>query len=76
MTPGVAHTVVRPGIFADAYLVTIGLSAHLGHFPWMFGDIRDAPPSNEDIARVAVAALMDPERHAEKVIVPPDRSFS
>ena len=66
MTPGVTHTIVRPGFFADDYLVTIGLSANLGIFPWMFGNSRNAPPSNEDIARVAVAALMDPERHAGK----------
>src|SRR5436190_12623727 len=50
MTPGVAHTIVRPGIFADAYLVPIGLAAHLGLFPWMYGESRNAPPSNEDIA--------------------------
>lgn len=66
MTPGVAHTIVRPGIFADAYLATIGLAVHLGIFPWMNGNGRNAPPSNEDIARVAVAALMDPARHGGK----------
>ena len=66
MTPGVAHTIVNPGFFADAYLVTIGLAAHLGVFPWMYGTSRNAPPSNEDIARVAVAALTDPARHAGK----------
>jgi len=66
MMPGVAHTIVNPGFFADAYLVTIGLSAHLGIFPWMYGNTRNAPPSNEDIARVAVAALTDPARHAGK----------
>jgi NAD(P)H dehydrogenase (quinone) len=66
MTPGIAHTIVNPGFFADAYLVTIGLAAHLGVFPWMYGNSRNAPPSNEDIARVAVAALMDPARHAGK----------
>jgi len=64
MTPGVAHTIVRPGIFADAYLATISSAVHLGIFPWMSGNSRNAPPSNEDIARVAVAALMDPARHA------------
>ena len=64
MTPGVAHTIVNPGFFADAYLVTIGLAAHLGVFPWMYGNSRNAPPSNEDIARVAVGALMNPARHA------------
>ncbi len=66
MTPGVAHTIVNPGFFADAYLVTIGLSANLGIFPWFLGNSRNAPPSNEDIARVAVAALTDPARHAGK----------
>ncbi len=64
--PGIAHTIVNPGFFADAYLVTIGLAAHLGIFPWMYGSSRNAPPSNEDIARVAVAALMDPGQHAGK----------
>jgi uncharacterized protein YbjT (DUF2867 family) len=66
MTPGVAHTIVNPGFFADAYLVTIGLAAQLGIFPWMYGNSRNAPPSNEDIARVAVAALIDPARYAGK----------
>ena len=66
MTPGVAHTIVNPGFFADNYLVTIGLAAHFGVFPWMYGDSRNAPPSNEDIARVAAAVLMDPARHAGK----------
>lgn len=66
MTPGVAHTIVNPGFFADSYLVTIGAAAHLGIFPWMYGKSRNAPPSNEDIARVAVAALLDPARHAGK----------
>jgi uncharacterized protein YbjT (DUF2867 family) len=66
MTPGVAHTIINPGFFADAYLQTIGLAAHLGIFPWLYGDSRNAPPSNEDIARVAVAALINPARHAGK----------
>src|ERR1700737_3182817 len=66
MMPRVAHTIVNPGFFADDYLVTIGLAAHLGIFPWIFGNSRNAPPSNEDIARVAVAALIDPARHAGK----------
>jgi NAD(P)H dehydrogenase (quinone) len=70
MTPGVTHTIVNPGFFADAYLGTIGLAAHLGVFPWIFGNGRNAPPSNEDIARVAAAALMDPARHAGKTYRP------
>ncbi|HEV2425308.1 MAG TPA: NmrA family NAD(P)-binding protein [Terriglobia bacterium] len=66
MTPGATHTVVNPGFFADPYLATIGLAVHLGVFPWIFGNSRNAPPSNEDIARVVAAALMDPARHAGK----------
>jgi len=64
MTPGLAHTLIAPGFFADSYLVPIGLAAHLGLFPWMYGESRNAPPSNEDIARVAASALTDPARHA------------
>jgi len=66
MTPGITHTIVRPGFFADAYLVLTGLAAHLGVFPWIYGDTRNAPPSSDDIARVAVAALTDPARHVGK----------
>jgi hypothetical protein len=66
MTPGIGHTIVNPGFFADAYLLLTGVAAHLGVFPWLYGDSRNAPPSNEDIARVAVAALADPARHAGK----------
>ena len=66
MTPGVGHTIVNPGFFADAYLLTIGLAVHLGVFPWIFGKSRNAPPSNEDIARVTAAILKDPARHTGK----------
>ena len=66
MTPGVGHTIIRPGFFAEAYLAMMGPAVHLGVFPWVFGNSRNAPPSNEDIARVAAAALMDPARHAGK----------
>jgi NAD(P)H dehydrogenase (quinone) len=66
MMPGVTHTLVNPGFFADVYFATMRLAVNLGVFPWIFGESRNAPPSNEDIARVAVAALTDPARHAGK----------
>lgn len=66
MTPEISHTMVNPGFFAEDYLLPIGLAAHLGMFPWIYGDSRNAPPSNEDIARVAAAVLMDPAHHAGK----------
>ncbi len=70
MLPGIGHTIVRPGFFADGYLMLTGIAAHLGIYPWIFGAGRDAPPSNEDIGRVAAAALMDPARHAGKCYRP------
>lgn len=70
MTPDVPYTIVNPGFFADSYLITIGLAAHLGVFPWIYGNSRSAPSSNEDIARVAVAALTDPVQHAWKTYHP------
>jgi NAD(P)H dehydrogenase (quinone) len=36
----------------------------------MYGKSRNAPPSNEDIARVAGAALMNPARHGGKTYRP------
>jgi NAD(P)H dehydrogenase (quinone) len=68
--PGVAHVRVNPGYFADNYLRQIAYAAHLGVFPTVTGDSKDAPPSNEDIARVVVAALLDPGKHAGKVYRP------
>jgi uncharacterized protein YbjT (DUF2867 family) len=71
MLPDVALTIVNPGFFADSpYLSTIGMAAHLGVMPWMYGDSLSAPPSVDDISRVAAAALMNPERHAGRTYRP------
>ena len=70
MVPGAAHVIVNPGFFADNYLRLIGFAAQLGIFPMPLGSGRNAPPSNEDIARVAVAALLDPQRHAGRTYRP------
>lgn len=40
--------------------------ALLGIYPVLTGEGKAAPVSNEDMARVVVAVLMDPERHAGK----------
>ena len=66
MMPGVAHVRVNPGYFADNYLQMTAYAAHLGVFPDITGDGQDAPPSNEDIARVVAAALLYPDKHAGK----------
>lgn len=63
MLPGVAHITVNPGMFADNFLRVIDFATLLHLYPVLMGDSKSAPVSNEDIARVAVAALMRPERH-------------
>jgi uncharacterized protein YbjT (DUF2867 family) len=71
MLPDTAVTTVNPGLFADVpYLATINLVAHLGIFPWLFGESWSAPPSVDDIGRVAAAALMNPARHAGRTYRP------
>jgi uncharacterized protein YbjT (DUF2867 family) len=73
MSPKMSVTSVNPGWFADNYLMVLDMAAHLGLFTMPLGDgrkKRNAPPSNEDIASVAAAALIDPETHAGKTYRP------
>ena len=63
LLPDTAHVAVDPGYFADNYLNLVPMAAQLGVMPTPTGSGRNAPPSNEDIARVAVGALLDPHRH-------------
>ena len=68
MLPSTAVTIVNPGFFADMpYMSLLKYAAQLGVFPVPArGSSRNAPPSVDDIARVAVAALMDPAKHEGK----------
>lgn len=69
MPHGMTVTSIDPGWFADNYLMVVATVAHLGllTMPLGNGDTKkNAPPSNEDIARVAVGALIDPATHAGK----------
>jgi NAD(P)H dehydrogenase (quinone) len=63
LLPDTAHVAVDPGFFADNYLGPLPMAAALGVLPTPTGAGRNASPSNEDIARVAVGALLDPHRH-------------
>lgn len=63
LLPDTAHIAIDPGFFADNYLQVLPSVAQLGVLPMPMGARRNAPPSNEDIARVAVGALLDPHRH-------------
>lgn len=68
MLPATALTIVNPGFFADLpYMILLKYAAHMGVLPFpASGGGRDAPPSVDDIARVSVGALIDPESHAGK----------
>lgn len=67
MIPGVAHTVLNPGMFAHNFLRVIDFAALLGVYPELARTGKSAPVSNEDIARVAAVLLSEgPERHAGK----------
>jgi uncharacterized protein YbjT (DUF2867 family) len=72
MIPDVGLTIVNPGFFGDyPYMAMIPYVANLGIFPLdVDGDGRNAPPSIDDIARVAVGALTDPAKHAGKTYRP------
>jgi uncharacterized protein YbjT (DUF2867 family) len=70
MLPGIAHVTINTGFFADNYLRLVPVAAQLGVLPMPTGQGRDAPASNEDIARVAVAALIDPRRHGGNIYRP------
>ncbi len=72
LLPDIVLTIVNPGFFADEpYLSLMKYAALLGVFPMPArGDSRNAPPSTDDIARVAVAALIDPAKHAGKTYRP------
>ena len=68
MLPHTALTIVNPGFFADLpYMILLKYAAHMGVLPFPArGSSRNAPPSVDDIARVAVGALIDPVKHAGK----------
>ena len=73
MRPEMTVTTINVGWFADNYLMGLDTAAHLGMFTMPLGDgnvKKNAPPSNEDIASVAVGALIDPVTHAGKTYRP------
>ncbi len=68
-----SHTVNNVGWFAHNYLMVIAPVAQLGMLAMPLGEgdeKKNAPPSNEDIAAVNVAALIDPETHSGKTYRP------
>ena len=68
--PDLGVVTVQPGWFADNYFAVIGQAAQFGLFGLPLGQGLNAPPSNEDVARVIVACLADPSPHIGKAYRP------
>ncbi len=67
---GVQTAFVNPGWFADNYLAAPELITQFGLLPMPLGDGLNAPPSNEDIARVVVGILENPVPHVDQTYRP------
>jgi uncharacterized protein YbjT (DUF2867 family) len=64
--PSVDVIHVNPGLFAFTYFLGMRAIVHFGVLSAPFGEGLNAPPSNEDIGRVAAAVLASPEGKAGK----------
>jgi uncharacterized protein YbjT (DUF2867 family) len=64
--PSVDVIHLNPGLFAFIYLLGLPAIVHMGMLMAPFGDGRNAPPANEDVARVAAALLANPGPHIGK----------
>lgn len=67
---GVQSAFINPGWFADNYLAAPELITQFGLLPMPLGEGLNAPPSNEDIARVVVGILENPAPHAGQAYRP------
>jgi len=68
--PHIGVITIQPGWFADNYFAVMGQVAQFGLFGLPLGQGLNAPPSNEDIARVIVACLVNPAPHIGKAYRP------
>jgi hypothetical protein len=68
--PTVGLVTINPGWFADNYMAALEPIAQFGMMPMPLGEGMNAPPSNEDIARVIVGALTNPSNHIGKTYHP------
>lgn len=68
--PNVGLVTVNPGWFADNYMAALEPIAQFGMMPMPLGKGMNAPPSNEDIARVIADVLTAPADHVGKTYRP------
>jgi len=70
LLPGTAVTFINPGFFADNDMQVLPFAAQFGLLSLPYGSGKNAPPSNEDMARVVAEILARPEGHAGKTYRP------
>jgi NAD(P)H dehydrogenase (quinone) len=70
LLPGTAVTFINVGFFADNDMQVLPFAAQFGQLSLPYGSGLNAPPSNEDIARVVAEILARPEGHAGKTYRP------
>jgi NAD(P)H dehydrogenase (quinone) len=61
---------INPGWFADNYMAALEPISQFGLMALPLGDGLNAPPSNEDIARVIVGGMVDPAPYIGKTFRP------
>ncbi len=61
--PSVDVVHLAPGLFAFPYFLGLPAVVHFGQLMAPFGNGKNAPPSNEDIASVAAHTLVNPAPH-------------
>jgi len=61
---------INPGLFAFTYFLGLPAIVNMGMFMAPLGQGENAPPSNEDIGRVAAHAIANPANHIGKTYRP------
>lgn len=70
LLPETAVTFINPGFFVDNEMQVLLFAVQFGLLNLPYGSGLNAPPSNEDMARVAAEILARPEGHAGKTYRP------
>ncbi len=70
LLPKTSVTFINPGFFADNEMQILPFIAQFGLLTLPYGSGLNAPPSNEDMARVSAEILARPEGHAGKTYRP------
>ena len=68
--PTVDTVYLNPGLFAFPYFLGLPAVVHFGLLMLPFGQGRNAPPANEDIAAVAAEVLAHPSEHIGRTYRP------